>query len=94
LKYGVNTSLKLNAIRFVNIVCINPEILQAIIFSLFSIEPNFLVSNLILSSAIYYVSIYNLFCIRPPYMRKDSIFGNLAVNKVLSQGELAIAIIL
>jgi hypothetical protein len=60
---------------------------------LYSIEPNLLVSNLVLPSAIYYVSICDLFCIRPLYIRKDSIFGNLAVNKVLGQAKLAIIII-
>ena len=53
---------------------------MAITSGLFSTEPNLLVSNLVLPSAIYHVSICDLFCIRPPCVRKDSIFGNLAAN--------------
>ena len=49
---------------------------------------------LVLPSAIYHISISDLFCIRPPCVRKDSIFGNLAANKVLGQAELAIVVVL
>ena len=93
-KHRVDTSLKLDAVGFVDIVCVNPEILQAIASSLFSAEPNLLVFNLVLPSAIYHVSVCDLFCIRPLCVRKDSIFGNLAANEVLSQAELAIAVVL
>jgi hypothetical protein len=59
----------------------------------FSAEPNLLISNLVLSSAIYQVSICDLFYIRSSYARKDSIFENLAANEVLGQAELAIVVI-
>jgi hypothetical protein len=85
--------LKLDAIGFVDTACVNLEILQAIASSLFSVEPNLLVSNLVLPSSIYYVSVCNLFCIRPLCVRKDSILGNLAANEVFSQAELAIAVV-
>jgi hypothetical protein len=67
---------------------------QAITSGLFSVEPNLLVSNLVRLSAIYQVFISNLFCIYPLCVRKDSILGNLAANKVLSQAELAIVVVL
>jgi hypothetical protein len=59
----------------------------------FSAEQNLLISNLVLSSAIYQVSICDLFYIRSSYVRKDSIFENLAANEVLGQAELAIVVI-
>ena len=93
-KHRVDTSLKLDAIGFVDTACVNPEILQAIASSLFFAEPNLLVSNLVLPSAIYHVSVCDLFCIRLLYVRKDSIFGNLAANEVFSQAKLAIAVVL
>ena len=93
MKYRINGFRKLPIARFVNITSVHPEVIQAIISDLFSAKPNLLVSNLILPSTIYYVSIYNLFRIRPLYIRKDSIFRNLAANKVLGQTELAIIIV-
>jgi hypothetical protein len=71
---------------------IHPEVVQAIMAGLFSAEPNLLVSNIVLPSTIYHISIYDLFCIRPACVRKDSIFGTLATNKVLGQTKLAIVI--
>jgi hypothetical protein len=51
-KHRVDTSLKLDSIGFVDIACVNPEILQAIVSSLFSAEMYLLVSNLVLPSAV------------------------------------------
>ena len=68
--------------------------MQTIASSLFSAESDHLVPNLTLLSTIYQVSISNHFYIRPLCIRKHSIFGNLAANKVLGQAELAIFVVL
>jgi hypothetical protein len=60
----------------------------------FSAGLNLLVSNLDLSSTINQVSICDLFYIRSPSVRKDSIFGNLAATEVLGEAKLAIVDVL
>jgi hypothetical protein len=72
---------------------INPEVVQAITSGLISAEPNLLVSNLALPSAIYQVSVCDLLYIRPPCVREYSIFGNIVADEGLSQAELAIIVV-
>jgi hypothetical protein len=54
-KHRVNTSLKLDAIRFVDIAYINPKVLQAIISGLLSAETDLVEPRLALSIPFYYI---------------------------------------
>jgi hypothetical protein len=80
-------------VRLIDITRINIEVLQVITPGLFSAEPGLFVSILILASAIYQVSVYNLLYICPLCGRKGSISGNLAANEALGQAELAIVVV-
>jgi hypothetical protein len=62
--------------------------------SLFSVEPDLLVTSLVLARTIYQVPVCDLFSIRPPCVRKDSIFGNIIADEVLGQAEVTITIAL
>jgi hypothetical protein len=52
-KHRVNSFRKLPVARFIDTASVYLEVVQVITSSLFSTEPNLLVSNLVLPSAIY-----------------------------------------
>ena len=68
---------------------IDPKVLQAVAFGLFSAEPDLVVTIFMLASAIYQVFEGDLLGIWPPCVRKYRIPGNIVANEVLGQAELA-----
>jgi hypothetical protein len=82
-KHRVDAFLKLDAIGFVDTAGVHPKVLQAIESSLFSAEPDLLVSILILAGTIYQISVCDLFFIRPHVCERIAYSGILPPPKSL-----------
>jgi hypothetical protein len=83
---------ELSVVRFVDATNVGPKVLQVVMASLFSAKADLLIARLVLLGTIHQVFKSDLFCIRSPFVRKESIFGNIVANEVLGQAELASSI--
>ena len=81
-------------VTFLDATGVDPKVLQAVVFGLFSAQPDLVVASLVLANAIYQVLEGNLLGIRSPCVRKNRIPGNIVANKVVGQAELASAVAL
>jgi hypothetical protein len=88
-KHRIYSLCELSAARFVDATSIDPEVLQAIASGLFSAESDLVKTSLARLIPIYHVPKSDF--LRSPYVREDSISGNIV--KELHQTELAIVII-
>jgi hypothetical protein len=75
MKYRIYNLCKLSATCFVDIIGIDPEVLQVIISSLFSVESDLVKTSLIYPILIHYIPENNF--LQSLYIREDNISGNI-----------------
>ena len=72
-KHRVDSVREFGVVLLVDTTGVNPKVLQAILSSLFSTEPDLLISKLFLASTIYHILEGSLLVIRSPCVRKYGI---------------------
>jgi hypothetical protein len=90
-KHRVNSLRELIVVRFVDITCVYPKVLQAVASSLFSAETDLVIASLVLTCTIHQVSEGGLFGIGSLCVRKYGILGDI-IAKVLGQTKFAIIV--
>jgi hypothetical protein len=92
-KHRVNSLYELGAIRFIDIVCVHPKVLQAVTLSLFTTELYFAIASLALALARTIYQILESDLLRSLSVREYSILRYIAL-KELGQAEITIVVIL